>query len=201
MALTLTAVHDMAADILACVCAALEQAAAEDDTGCLPGCPTRACVVPGRPAWDSCGQEDCGDEVGGQLTVHLVGLRPAPTTGDATRVAMAAAGCGPPPRTVAELVVTLLRCAPVPDDTGCPPDCEEMDAAARVVHADAVTVWSALTCCLPEITHSRRGTPRWELPAGPQIVGPQGGCVGVEQRVLVTMPAVCCDDSEGVVRR
>lgn len=198
MALTTHRVHETAEAILACVCAALDEAAADTDADgwCLPGCPTRACVVPGRPAWDSCGA-DCQGAVPGQLTVHVVGVTPEArstggrTSADRMLAAQAASGCAPPPRTVVELVVTLLRCAPTQDDYGCPPPCEEMDAAARVLHADMVTVWQALTCCLPEISRTRR-RPMWELPAGPRVLGPEGGCVGLEQRVLVTLPPVCC---------
>jgi hypothetical protein len=193
MALTTASVHDIANEVLACVCAALDEAAAKDETECLPGCPERTCVVPGTPAWDSCGEMDCPGAVGGQLTVHFVGIRPGER--DRATLQMAARGCTPPPVTVAELVVTLLRCAPMPDDQGCPPTCEEMEMAARVLHADAVTVWQALTCCLPEISGSRRA-PKWELLSGPQTVGPQGGCVGVEQRLRVTLPAVCCPGEE-----
>lgn len=194
MALNSTSLHAVAHQILACVCAALDDAAADDETGCLPGCPDRACVVPGRPAWDSCGETDCGGE-GGQLTVHLLGVRPAEQGRDRTATTMAERGCAPPPATVADLVVTLLRCAPIPDDTGCPPSCEELDAAARILHADTVTLWQALTCCLPDISRSRRA-PKWSMPTGPQVLGPQGGCVGVEQRLTITLPAVCCPEGE-----
>lgn len=72
------------------------------------------------------------------------------------------------------------------DEGGCPPTCEEEAEAARVLHVDAVTVYNALLCCLPQTGTGRRGR-RFVL--GPQrTVGPAGGCVGIEQRVTVALP-------------
>lgn len=193
MALTPLAVHDIAAAVLECVCAALNATAVEIPE--QPGCPScRTCVVPGTPSWDTC-EDPCTGEAGGQLSVSVERIFPSSTTlfpeqDDEVR---GLRGCTPPPTTGVDLVVTLLRCAPVPDERGCPPSCEELEAAARVVHVDAVTVHNALLCCLPH-TAGPRGR-RFVLRES-RVVGPQGGCVGVEQRVTVALPG--CAPCPGV---
>ncbi|MBB6344358.1 hypothetical protein ACWGH8_34640 [Nonomuraea muscovyensis] len=90
--------------------------------------------------------------------------------------------------------MTLLRCAPPVDERGCPPTCDELEAAARMVHVDAVTVYNAIQCCLPT-TAGPRGR-RFVL-GQQRILDPQGGCVGIEQRVIVALPgcAPCPRDS------
>lgn len=184
MALTALGVHDLAERLLACVCEALDRAA--EEVNGYPGCPCRACVVPGAPAWDSC-EDPCdgSGEPGGQLTVHVARIYPSAEFPEPDRRVLGLRGCTPPPTTAVELVVTLLRCAPGPDEHGCPPSCEELAEAARTVHVDAATIYNAIMCCLPG-TGGRRGR---RFVAGEQrIVGPQGGCVGVEQRVVVALP-------------
>ena len=87
--------------------------------------------------------------------------------------------------------MTLLRCAPM-SDSDCPPPCEELEAAAQILHVDAAVVQRALVCCLP-LTGGRRGR-RYVLGTG-RAVGPQGGCVGWEQRVTVALPGCApCDE-------
>ncbi|TDC29494.1 hypothetical protein E1211_25895 [Micromonospora sp. 15K316] len=184
MALTALGVHELAERVLACVCQALD-ATAEEVTG-HPGCPCRACVVPGAPAWDSC-EDPCDNSggPGGQLTVHVARIFPSREFPAPDQTVLGLRGCTPPSTTAAELVVTLLRCAPAPTEHGCPPSCEELAATARIVHVDAATVFNALMCCLPS-TGGWRG--RRFVMGEQRIVGPQGGCVGVEQRVIVALP-------------
>ncbi|GAA2948141.1 hypothetical protein GCM10010518_38730 [Kitasatospora cinereorecta] len=173
------------------MCAGL--AAAADDVEGQPGCPCRACVVPGTVAWDSC-EDPCSDQqAGGQLSVSVV--RIYSSTNDSfpteSRVVQGVKGCALPPVTAVELAVTLLRCAPTFTEQGCPPDCTDLGTAARVLHVDMVTVYNALLCCLPGTApHLRRGR-RFVL--GPsKTVGPEGGCVGLEQRVTVALPGCGC---------
>ncbi|MFE3378699.1 hypothetical protein [Streptomyces anulatus] len=181
--MTAFSLRDITEAVLGCVCAALDQAAAEIPE--QPGCPCRACVVPGLPAWDECA-DPCGEETaGGQLTVHVARLYPSTQFPVEDQEVRGLRGCSLPPTTAVELVVTLLRCVPTIDENGCPPTCEELSAAATVTHIDAVTVYNALMCCLPH-TGGRRGR---RFVMGPQrIIGPQGGCVGIEQRVTVALP-------------
>lgn len=181
MALRPLSVHDLAQAVLACVCAALRDAA--EETEGQPGCPCRTCVVPGVPAFDSC-EDPCSDEAGGQLSVNVLRIYPSTSFPEQDTQVRGLRGCMPPATTAAEMAVTLLRCAPMPDASGCPPSCEDLEQAARIAHVDMVTVYNALLCCLPT-TAGARGR-RFVL--GPsRLVGPQGGCVGVEQRVTVAL--------------
>lgn len=198
MALTPLAVHDLTEAVLGCVCAAL-QTTAEEVPG-QPGCPERACVVPGTVAWDWC-DDPCGTgsnvDACGQLSVNVVRVWPATARfPDEDRTVQGFRGCLPPPVTAVEIAVTLLRCAPTIDEEGCPPSCEELDAAARVTHVDAVTVYNALYCCLPGTSTRRRG--RQFVMGQQRLIGPQGGCVGVEQRVTIAIPGCApCPDEGG----
>ncbi|MFI7467417.1 hypothetical protein [Nonomuraea sp. NPDC049646] len=182
MALTSEGLHDLMRVMLACVCEALDEAALAVEGH--PGCPCRACVVAGPPAWDQCTDPCGGDQVGGQLTVHLERIFPSTEFPQEDRQVRGTPGCRAPATTAAEIVVTLLRCAPVLDERGCPPACEVLESSARTVHVDAATVYSALMCCLPH-TAGRRG--RRFLMGRTRVLGPQGGCVGVETRVIVAL--------------
>ncbi|PWI06532.1 hypothetical protein DIZ27_32855 [Streptomyces sp. NWU339] len=193
MALPTLAVHEIADAILGCVCSALDETAAQIDD--YPGCPCRACVVPGTPAWDGCA-DPCTGDVGGQLTVSTVRLYPSRNFPEQDTNIQGVRGCTPPPVTAVEYLVTLLRCAPLPNANGCPPTCDEQAEAARIVHIDSTVIMNALLCCLPGTSSSRRGR---KFVLGPsRIVGPEGGCVGVEQRVTVALPGCGCP-SEGVM--
>lgn len=192
MALTAFALHDLAEAVLGCVCASLEAVAAEVDG--QPGCPARACVVPGVAAWDTCDAPCEGDGAPGQLTVNVAQIYPSTSFPALDREVRGARSCPPPSTTAAELVITLLRCAPMPTQK-CPPSCEEMTESSRILHVDSMTVYNALLCCLPQ-TGGRRG-PRFVI--GPQrIIGPEGGCVGIEQRVTVALPGCGRCPDEGV---
>ncbi|KAA9379606.1 hypothetical protein F5972_08090 [Microbispora cellulosiformans] len=182
MALTSLSVHDLAAALLGCVCHALERTALE--VVGQPGCPCRVFVSAGAPAWDECA-DPCSGQEGGQLTVHVARLYPSPRFPEEDREVRGLTSCQPPNTTAAELVVTLLRCAPTIDERGCPPAADELEAAARVVHVDSVTVYNAVMCCLPT-TAGPRG--RRFVMGAQTIIGPMGGCVGVEQRVTVALP-------------
>ncbi|MEV3895296.1 hypothetical protein [Streptomyces anulatus] len=196
MALSPTAVHDTAESVLGCVCRALQ-----DQAGKVPGalgCPCRSCVVPGQPAWDSC-DDPCGadpTDAGGQLSVSVVRMYPSALDvfpGERQQV-FGTRACTLPQLTAVELLVTLLRCAPGPTEDACPPTCEELAAAAVILHTDMTTVYNALLCCFPTTSLRRRG----QLFAVGQArtVGPQGGCVGLEQRITVALNACNCPDEE-----
>ncbi|MDI9829684.1 hypothetical protein [Streptomyces sp. KAU_LT] len=200
MALRLNAVQDAAEAVLGCVCAALQDAGAEVDG--QPGCPCRSCVVPGIVAWDSC-EDPCGqvpaDAAGGQLTVSVLRLYSstdfpavdrAPATGTRGKLT-----CQVPASAAVELLITLLRCAPTVDGNACPPSCEELGEAARILHTDMVVVRNALECCLPSSSDHRRG--RVVFIGEGRTVGPEGGCVGLEQRVTVALPGCACPTPEG----
>lgn len=193
MALSPLAIHELAETVLGCVCAALEETAGRVED--QPGCPCRACVVPGPPGWDGC-NDPCGleDGAGGQLTVHVARDFPTSTFPTEERAVQGGRNCAPPSTTAVELVVTLLRCAPTMDDRGCPPSCEELAAAARTVHVDKATIYNALLCCLPTTGTRRRG-PLFYLSGG-RVLESEGGCMGVEQRVIVALPNCGCPAEE-----
>ncbi|MFH9439018.1 hypothetical protein [Streptomyces rochei] len=90
--------------------------------------------------------------------------------------------------------ITLLRCAPTADDQGCPPTCEELETAARALAVDATTVWNALQCCFPGTSQARRG--QTFVMGQQRVVGPEGQCVGIEQRVTVALPSCACPEGE-----
>lgn len=192
MALQLLAIHELTEAVLACVCQALEDTAAEIPG--QPGCPPcGACVVPGLPAWDGCA-DPCTGETGGQLSVHVARVYPSSNFPSQDAEVQGVRGCTPAPTTAVELVVTLLRCAPGPSENGCPPSCEELAESARILHIDSVTVMNGLLCCLPGLGTGPRGL-KFVLGAQ-RIVGPEGGCVGVEQRVTVALPGCRCPEKE-----
>lgn len=193
MALKPLAIHDLTENVLGCVCAALGAAAetVEDQ----PGCPCRSCVVPGEVAWDSC-EDPCTGEASGQLSVSVARIFASGPDDfpSERRVVLGVRGCVAPPITAVELVVTLLRCAPSIDESGCPPSCDELARTARRLHVDMVTVNNSLLCCLPGIDPRPRGL-RYVMGAS-RTIGPEGGCVGLEQRVTVALPGCGCPDEE-----
>lgn len=198
MALNLLAVHQLTVDVLGCVCRTLDATAQEIEG--QPGCPCRACVVPGQAAWDSCAEPCDGTEgTGGQLTVNVARIYQAsldsfPSTESRDREVRGRRGCQPPQLTAVELVITLLRCVPVISEDGCPPTCEELAAAARVINIDAVSVMNAMDCCLPGLGTRRQGL-LYSVGVQRQV-GPQGECAGIEQRVTVGLVNCRCPDEE-----
>ncbi|MFI0934574.1 hypothetical protein ACH4RG_22990 [Streptomyces sp. NPDC021019] len=195
MALRPEAIHDLTSQVLGCVCAALVDASAQIPG--QPGCPCRACVIPGLAAWDSC-EDPCGTPAGqdsGQLTVSVARIYSATLESfpAEARTVFGVKGCTPPPFTAVELVITLLRCAPTPNDDGCPPSCEDLEAAARRLHVDMVTVYNALLCCLPG-TDPVRPRGRRFLLGQQKVLGPEGGCVGLEQRATVALAGCGCPE-------
>jgi hypothetical protein len=191
VALTPTGIYDLAEVVLGCLCAELDATAARIEG--QPGCPARACVVPGAPAWDDCGGACDGTGTCGQLTVNVARTYPSTNFPVMDQTVQGLRGCTPPASTAAELVITLLRCTPTLDENGCPPTCEEMDASARELYTDMATIANGLTCCLPGTAPRGR---RFVLGQS-KILGPSGGCVGIEQRVTVAL-AGCytCPSSE-----
>ncbi|WP_225846892.1 hypothetical protein [Streptomyces sp. HPF1205] len=181
MALNPTAIYDLAEVVLGSVCAELDAAAGVVPG--QPGCPQRSCVVPGPPAWDGCDGACDGLGSCGQLTVNVARIYPSTNFPAVDQTVLGLRGFTQPTTTAAEIVVILLRCTPTLDENGCPPPCEALDSSARILYTDMATVANTLTCCLPGTTPRGR---RFVL--GPsRVLGPDGGCVGVEQRVTVAL--------------
>ncbi|MEV6738731.1 hypothetical protein AB0N14_18070 [Streptomyces sp. NPDC051104] len=187
MALSPLIVHDVAEQLLACVCAELTLTAAKVDG--QPGCPCVACVVPGKPAWDNCTGDCSGAQTPGQLTVNLDRIYPTSAFPTETKDVIGSRNCLPV-RQAADYVITLLRCAPTYTGNGCPPSCEEQAAAARILHVDAVSVINGVMCCFPQTGDARRG--HQFLMGALRTLGPEGQCVGIEQRLTVALPFCGC---------
>lgn len=170
MAATTTeaATFEMAERLLTCA----HQQLAETDAGAPP----YFYVATGAEiAWDTC---ECG-----QLTVHMVRAYPSDNFPVLKQV-------GPFNRceaqlTVAEYVVTILRCGPTSGDRGEPPTPAEMNAAARTDHSDRWAVRRGVACCL-ESDDPR--VPQYVLIQEQLAVGDQGQCMGSELRVFVGFP-------------
>lgn len=146
---------------------ALAQALLETVTATLvdAGRPVgRSFLSHGAPAWDAC--------PGDQVTVHLAPL------------SFRSTGAGRQQQTqpLAGLVVQLVRCVPVPDDTGAAPSALELDEsalglmtdAARVFYAVAVTSSWAASC--DSVTFGQMNP-----------LGPLGGRAGWTWQVTATL--------------
>lgn len=162
-------IYDVAAELLACACAALEATTA--------GCPARATVVAGEAAWDDCCE--------GQLTVSVPTIFPSTTFPDPdTRNAV----CGPP-FTAFDVDVEIVRCAPTVNSSGRAPSVADLNASALIWHLDARAVWTGVLCCL----HAHRL--EWNSVVRQQIaLGPEGGCVGSRLTVTVGLTDCVCPE-------
>ena len=189
MALSVLSVHQAANDLLTCVCQALSQL--PTDVPGLAGCPCRSCVVPGLVAADGC-DETCGalpaGQFPGQLSVSVVRIYQSDRQSFPRETATVRdmKDCPPPQTTALELLVTLYRCAPLPSDEGCPPTCESLSDTAMQLHADMLKVQQDVLCCYAATDTTRRKGRRYVMGAS-RTLGPQGGCIGLEQRVTTAL--------------
>lgn len=158
----------LADTLLDCACEALAQ------TTC--GCPNCSFVAVGTVAWDNC----CD---GGQLWVTVDRMFPyerfpSPATG-------APVLCGT--QLAADLVITVLRCAPQPDENGNAPSPEVIQVAALGIYEDMEAVMSGVLCCLSPTKKCRPFVITSHRP-----LGPAGGCQGSELRLTVALPDHPC---------
>jgi hypothetical protein len=201
MALSMLAIHQAAQNLLDCCCTALAALPAEIPG--LAGCPCRVGVVPGAVAADGC-DGGCNVQPGeypGQLTVNVVriyasdpvqfpreagSLTSSQTPGNGVR---SLKNCAMPQVTAVELLVTLFRCVPGPTDDGCPPTMAELDASALQYHADMLAVQQGILCCYAGTDDTRRNGRRYVM-GQTTTIGPSGGCVGFQTRVVVALDDV-----------
>lgn len=161
-----TATWDMAERLLLCV--------SERLAGVPAGSPARALVAPGSQiAWDEC---ECG-----QLTVHMRTVFPAENF-PFQKLTAPFDKCDPAAWSVAEFVITILRCVPVQGDDGNAPTAARLHEAARLDHLDRWAVRAGVACCFESEQPALR-TPR--LMQEQLAVGAEGMCVGSELHVLV----------------
>ena len=156
-----TSISSVIADLVDCVCVALET----DGAG-----PTCWCgFYPGsQVSWDYCGE--CSGGSCGMGYVRLVNayrsedmLNPDLNTRCASPLTL-------------QLAVGAIRCIPVADDDGRLPDPESMWESSLAVLADMAALFVAADCCPGEHILGEY-TP----------VGPQGGCAGGEWTVWVSL--------------
>lgn len=74
-----------------------------------------------------------------------------------------------------DIVATLVRCVPTPDDLGRAPTQDALQAAHSAVMDDAALVWAALTGDLPDSEWERTNVVQ-------TFVGGEGGCIAIETR-------------------
>ena len=124
----------------------------------------QAYVAAGQIAWDNC----CGMLVVAPERVYRTQSFPAEATEpDQCQVAMI----------VVELLVLVVRCVPTVDDRGRAPSSAALDEAYKDLLEDAAVVWNSVLCCDYD---------DWDRGAVSQtFVGAEGGCVGVETRVVL----------------
>jgi hypothetical protein len=191
MSLSVLSVHQAAQDLLDCTCQALDRLVTEVPG--LAGCPCRVGVVPGAASADGC-DGGCNVPPGsypGQLTVNVV--RTYVTTRESFPLYSPSSpnsvrnlkNCNPLV-TAVDLLITLWRCTPMPSDDGCPPSMADLDASALQLHADMLAIQQAILCCYSGTDTVTRHGRRYTVGQG-ATVGPQGGCVGIEQQVTVAL--------------
>lgn len=153
----------------------------------------RACVIAGGISWDNC---ECS-----QLTVAITSAYPSakfPTPSANTAAEFAQGKCGQP-LLVFEMTITMLRCVPGMNDSGEPPPCDDLQAAALVAVLDASAVREGVLCCLQNMirTKDANGYPIVQgFTVGVQsMVGPEGNCGGSALPVQLAVIAGCpCED-------
>ena len=170
-------VTEIAEALRDCLCEALANTSTSG-----PVC--RCCIQPGMaPATaDSCC--DCG-EGQGQASVQVVEIYPSdkfPRKGITEWKGACTKGST---FWVAELVMTVYRCVPVPDDDGNPPTCDQLQTAAARIWSDAAVMRNVFACCDWSLG-------RHVLPGSWQPLPNQGGCGGGMMSVLVSLGVECC---------
>ena len=157
---------DLQNQLLACACDCLNQRSS------CP-CPCRTFISAGPPVWDL--EACCSD---GQLTIHTDRLYVHgnfPSEQGLVNVCVAPLA--------AEMTITLLRCFPSVKDDGRAPTHDELGAASERIYEDLYVLTRCIICNL-----SSRGRSQKSVFRGSRIVGPNGGCVGVELKFVIELP-------------
>lgn len=183
---TPTAFFDVAQLALDCVCTSMDEVA-ELVEG-YNGCPCRAYVSAGSPAFDNCCTACDDSDNHGQLTVQLGDVFQSdnfPTTSTFIHPCKAASW-------VAQIIVTVARCDPSQDEQGTPPTDAELSASAEQLAIDLWAVVRGLTCCLTAEAVPGKSKRRVALAnVGNTTIPGEGGCVGIEVRAFVEIGSVC----------
>lgn len=140
------------------------------------GQPKRVCVYPGLIAWDDC---TCGQLAGSITRIFLSDNFPLPFTGRGQGETTA---CQPAYK-VAEMVVSLMRCAPQPQGADLAPTCEALEAAAQTWAIDADVTLTGVLCRLDD--YKDAGTIIDYRVDNQMPGGPEGACVGTDVHFVV----------------
>lgn len=127
----------------------------------------RSCVVPGQLAWDCC-ELVAVEWIGNFFTNSLPSTAQETDDGCTAMLGMT-------------FRVTALRCSPQPDDSGDPPTCVALDAAAQIQFVDALAVTRGVAFASKALEDAN--TVLSYAFGGAVPTGPQGGCVGVTMDV------------------
>lgn len=159
--------------VAAAVLAHVEEALTEGGAAPI----STAYVALGEVAWDDC----CGQLVVAIERVYrTVEPFPSEATSDVRCAGLLIA---------VDVVVELLRCLPVLDDSGNAPTPEALDAAYEPIYRDSALVWNALASA-DLLGDDGYGDPVWDRANLNQTwIAPQGGCIGTETRVTLGIPS------------
>lgn len=141
------------------------------------GSPDRVCVVPGQIAWDDC---ECGQLAGTINQWFFSNDFPASSSPGVLTVSACQAAW-----VVADMGISILRCAPGPIGDDLAPTCERLDEAAQTHIIDAHTVRNTVACLLQDMKNDDRIVDYGI--SGQVATGPAGMCVGSELTFLVSL--------------
>lgn len=150
-------------EILDCVCEALQA-----ETDC--GCPCRAYVSIGQPAFDDCCE--------GQLAVWIERVFWQDNFPNQTTQAAICSG-----QLAADITVQYLTCAPMIKDDGSAPTSPELSESSRQVSQSWYVGNKAIVCCLAAARRHRLYVIKDSRP-----IQPSGGCVGWETKLTIQLP-------------
>lgn len=156
-----TALSNVVADLVNCVCEALNTDGAGQTCWCgfYPG---------SEVSWDYCGS--CSGDTCGMGYVRIVGMHRSTTFPEPDLTV----NCNGP--VVVQFAVGALRCVPVADDSGRLPNEAMIWESSLGVLADSAALYVAADCCMSR-----------HLIGEYVPLGPQGGCVGGEWTVWVSL--------------
>lgn len=141
----------------------------------------RVCLlVPGDIAWDEC---ECGQLAQSITQVFPSKKFPGPASQETHTK------CGPPIVAV-EVLLSVTRCVPIPNDKGTAPKCSALQSAAITLEADRYATRKALMCCLSD---SYDHNNILDFVIGPMTsAGPQGACAGFVCTYTIGFTSPCC---------
>jgi len=134
----------------------------------------RSGVVPATISWDNC---SCGALYASTGLVYI-----SETFPDQRASADLSDACWAPYE-VGEVILQLMRCAPVATGQKLAPSVTELDASAQMVRQDAYEVMKAVSfklCAMREAMEIENYIIDTQMP-----LGPLGACVGTELRLRV----------------